>query len=80
MPVAFVWFMVILSFPLGVPGVFVAGFGWPLLMNSIGFSYMPFRDELPIWVVAVVLGYWQWFVMLPRVANWLLSRSKRGEA
>ena len=80
MPVAFTWFMVILSFPLGIPGVLIAGLGWPALMHSLGYPYAPFRDELPIWVLAFVLGYWQWFVLLPGAARWLASRRKRGEA
>jgi len=80
MPVAFTWFMIILSFPLGIPGVLAAGLGWPGVMNGLGFSYEPFRDELPIWVLAFVLGYWQWFVLLPRALRRLSSRPTRGEA
>ncbi len=57
MPLAFTWFMIILTFPLGILGVLVAGLGWPALMSALGYPYEPFRDELPIWVVAFVLGY-----------------------
>jgi hypothetical protein len=77
MPVAFTWFMIILTFPLGIPGVLVAGLGWPVLMNRLGYSYEPFRVEFPIWTLALVLGYWQWFVPLPRALSWLSARRTR---
>ena len=80
MPVAFTWFMIILSFPAGIIGVLIAGVGWPALLYGLGYSYQPFRDEIPIWVLAFVSGYWQWFVLLPRVASWLASRRQRSEA
>jgi hypothetical protein len=80
MPVAFTWFMIILTFPLGIPGVLLAGLGWPALMNGLGYSYEPIRDELPIWALALVLGYWQWFVLLPRALRWFSARRTRGEA
>ena len=76
MAVAFTWLMVVLSFPLGIIGVMVAGIGWSSLLQSLGYPYQPFRDELPIWVFAVVIGYCQWFVLLPRFARRLVSLRK----
>jgi len=80
MPVAFVWLMLILSFPLGGFGVLVAGVAWGSLIDSLGLTYQPFRDELPVWLFAFVVGYWQWFVLVPRFARWLSSNRSKSAA
>jgi len=80
MPIAFVWFMMILTFPLGLAGVLLAGLGWPVLVQAAGGAYVPFRDELPIWLLSFLLGYWQWFVLLPRGFRYIMSRRSRSDA
>ena len=80
MPIVLVWFMVILSFPLGLVAVPLVGVAWPAVVEAMGQQYQPFRDEFPLWVVAVVAGYWQWFVVVPLVAKRFLSRRKKSGA
>ena len=78
MPQAFGWLMNILSFPLGLIAMAITGALNSALMGAIGVPYQPFRDELPLWLAAVVVGYCQWFVVVPFVARYILVRRKHG--
>ncbi len=78
MPEAFGWLMNILSFPLGLIAMAIAGALNSALLGAIGVQYQPFRDELPLWLVAIVVGYCQWFVDVPFVARYILVRRKNG--
>jgi len=68
MPVAFTWLLLGLAFPVGSLAVVLVGVGLGALTSLVGFQYQPFWHELPIWISAVVVGYWQWFIFLPREA------------
>ncbi|MCX9158568.1 hypothetical protein OPU71_20845 [Niveibacterium sp. 24ML] len=78
MPVAFMWLMILLSFPTGALGAALVGIVWPPLSSFFGFEYQPFLDLLPYWVALAGLGYLQWFVAVP----WLFRkvRALRGRA
>ena len=65
MPIALVWFLVFLSFPLGAGAIVVLG----IVLGSSGIHYMPFWSELPLWLVAVLVGYWQWFILVPALVR-----------
>lgn len=69
MPVAFIWFMIFLSFPIGLVVTFLFG----LLVSTVGAAidipYVPFWHELPLWLAAVAAGYFQWFMLLPALAR-----------
>jgi hypothetical protein len=73
MPVAFALLLMFLSFPLGAGAVVFVG----TVMGSSGTSYIPFWSELPLWLAAVVVGYWQWFMLIPALAKRLWSRGSR---
>ena len=70
MPVAVTWFLIFLSFPLGAGAVAVLG----VALGSSGVPYVPFWSELPVWAAAIIVGYLQWFVLVPAIArkvwNW----------
>jgi hypothetical protein len=70
MPIAFVWFLVLLSLPLGAVAVVVLG----VALGSSGITYIPFWSEVPLWCAAVLIGYWQWFVLTPALARKFLNR------
>jgi len=74
-----------LSFPLGHVGV-MAGI-WMRVELYVGPHFVPsaFAEGLYLWTVLSVLGYLQWFVLLPWISRkcWQLSRSifdKGGQA
>jgi hypothetical protein len=77
MPVAFIWFMIFLSFPVG----FVVAFVFGLLISTVGAAaeipYVPFWHELPFWLAAVAAGYLQWFVLLPALMRFVLRAWRR---
>lgn len=70
MPVAFAWFLIFLSFPLGAGAVVAVG----VAMGASSVEYVPFWSEVPLWLAAVVVGYFQWFVLVPAVARRILRR------
>ena len=80
MPVALGLFMAALSFPLGLLALPVIGTIWPAVVGAFGSTYVPFRDVLPLWFIAVAAGYWQWFIAFPRFAQWLKSRQSQRDA
>ncbi|MDP3356854.1 MAG: hypothetical protein Q8M51_13475 [Polaromonas sp.] len=64
MPVAFTWLMIYLTFPVGMAGAAFVGMASSFL-SEVGVPYHPFWHLMPYWLVLVVLGYAQWFVVLP---------------
>lgn len=74
MPIAFTWFLLLLSFPLGAGAVVFLG----AALGSSGLQYFPFWSEVPLWLAAVVVGYLQWFVLVPALARKISRR--RGNA
>ncbi len=72
MPVAFVWFLIFLSFPLGAALVIALGVAIGSITSATGIQYAPFWHELPLWFAAVSVGYLQWFVLAPRLLGVIL--------
>ena len=66
-----------LSFPLGHAGV-MAGI-WIRVELYVGPQFVPsvFAEGLYLWTVLMILGYVQWFVLLPWISRkcWQLSRA-----
>ena len=77
MPVAFLWLLVGLAFPVGFIGLSVVGGVWTGISTHLGLTYSPFLDLLPYWFVIVALGYIQWFYVLPKVVEKLLHVLRR---
>jgi hypothetical protein len=77
MPVAFVWFLIFLSFPIGLAVVFAFGLVTTTLGEFAAILYVPFWSELPLWLAAVVAGYFQWFVLLPAAARFAVNARGR---
>jgi hypothetical protein len=73
MPEAVIPLLVALSFPIGYFVVIVAGLAWAGASATLHLTYHPFRDLIPIWVPVVVLGYLQWFVLVP----WLFRKLRK---
>lgn len=69
MPVAFLWLMIFLTFPLGVIGSVAVGAVSATIFSSLGFGYQPFLEMAAYWCVLVVLGYVQWFILVPAVVR-----------
>ena len=79
MPVAFTWLMIFLSFPLGFLGI---GFDYLViepLGKAMGLSYHAFFSLFPSWLAMTVLGYLQWFKLVPK-AIVMLARAVRKRA
>jgi len=72
MPVAFTWLMIYLTFPVGMAGAALVGIASSFLSEA-GVPYHPFWHLIPFWLVLVVLGYLQWFVVLPILVRKVLS-------
>jgi hypothetical protein len=69
MPIAFTWFLFFLSFPIGSVAVAVIGYLTGAVTLEFGLNYYPFWNELPMWVTGVIVGYLQWFVVVPLIAR-----------
>jgi hypothetical protein len=74
---AFLWLLIVLTFPAGALAAVVVGVGTGLLTMTMGTPYHAFWDELPVWAAGVVVGYGQWFVFLPKQFRGNNSRSQR---
>lgn len=77
MPVAFLWLLVGLAFPVGFIGLLVVGGVWTATSTFLGLTYSPFLDLLPYWFVIVALGYIQWFYVAPKIVKKLLHVFRR---
>jgi hypothetical protein len=74
MSVAFTWMLILLSAPAGFLAIAATkAAGVP---EMIGFGNHPFFSLLPLWVAAVIAGYFQWFVVVPLITG-RLTRSFR---
>ena len=67
MPVAFMWFMIFLTCPLGFLGIAFDYFVVQPITNAAGSVYHPFISLLPSWFAMTVLGYLQWFKLAPAI-------------
>lgn len=69
--IAFTYFMLYLTFPVGYLLAAIAGFVLFSLHDAYGIvAPGGFIPNLVAWVLFVVVGYLQWFVLLP----WLVRR------
>ena len=67
-PDAVLWLIIFLTFPAGLIGIIVAGWISYLFPDSGGLSPIQhFWAVVPYWAIAVVLGYLQWFVAVPKL-------------
>jgi hypothetical protein len=65
MPVAFILFMLFLSVPAGILVSSLYALSVPFLSGLPGYVFNPFLAVLPFWIGCVLLGYLQWFVIIP---------------
>ena len=66
MPEAFGYLMMALTFPIG----FLAAISGSYISQTSNIPYNPFWDLMPFWLASTVLGFIQWFVILP----WLCKK------
>lgn len=75
MPEAFYWIMIFLTFPTGLVIMYVFGVIIYILTEMIGLDFgSSFAGLVFTWVVLVVGGHFQWFVLAPRVFNRIRRR------
>jgi hypothetical protein len=77
MPEVAVWSMAILSFPSSILSLSIFGPLWAYTSAALGLNYHPFWDLIPFWLVNSLLGYFQWFVLLPWLFQKLISKKAR---
>jgi hypothetical protein len=68
MPVAFYWFMIFLTFPIGYVLMAVFGLAIYLLVEVLGLDLNlgdKFGGLVIAWALLVVAGHLQWFVWVP---------------
>jgi hypothetical protein len=73
MPVAFTWLLIALTFPIGLPTGAIVGMLMSWAYAKLGLPYSPFADLVPSWLVMVLFGYLQWFVVVPVAIRKLFS-------
>jgi hypothetical protein len=67
--------MLILAFPVSLVVAFVAGLvGWAAYEVLGVIVPVTYLTILFGWLIVFVAGYWQWFVLLPRVISTLRAR------
>jgi len=74
MPVAFIYLMMFISAPVGLIVAPITGIATSYLFEIFSFEYHPFLDLLPIWFAMLIMGYIQWFIVLPRFFSWAKSK------
>ena len=68
MPEAVLWLTIFLTFPAGLIGIILTGWISYLFPDSGGLSpIQQFWAVVPYWTIAVMLGYLQWFVAVPKL-------------
>lgn len=75
MPVAFIWLLMPLSFPLSFFGIVIVGVLQSEIISLLDLRYQTYPGVLLYWITSVAVGYLQWFVILPKVVR-CLSRTK----
>ena len=77
--IVFAYLMFLVSFPLGfaVPFVFIC------MDTCVGYDINMHYDSFPIvidifipWVLFLIAGYLQWFIILPKILKYFRSKSK----
>ena len=65
----------LLTFPLGI--IALVGGDW--LLSDLPFvEGAPWLPHIITWVLAVILGYWQWFVFIPAFIKKVFRRKSKG--
>lgn len=72
MPVALTWFMIFLSFPLGLLGIGLDYVAIEPLVQAVELPYHPFFSLLPSWLAMTIIGYFQWFKLVPKATTMLI--------
>ena len=68
--IAFTYFMLYLTFPVGYLLAYLAGFVLMSLNHAYGIvAPGGFVPNLVAWVLFVIAGYFQWFVLLPHLVR-----------
>jgi hypothetical protein len=80
MPVAFTWFMIYLSFPLGFLGIGFDYFAIEPIAKAFGLAYDPFFSLLPSWIAMTIIGYLQWFKLVPKALAMLVRAVTKSAA
>ena len=66
--VAVGWFLLLLTFPVGLLVMWAWGGAFWALHSWAGVD--PGREwTVLLWLIAVVAGYWQWFHLVPRLVR-----------
>lgn len=79
--IAFIIYMCILTFPIGL----VVPVFWmliALLLSGTKIGVILENGHLTnflLWISFVVLGYWQWFILLPKVIQKIRSKRKESQ-
>jgi len=72
MSVAFTLLLVLLTLPVGIVAAPLASLLWSSTSAHLGIAYQPFWALVPMWLVVMVLGSWQWFVLVPKLVRKVL--------
>ena len=71
MPVATIWLLIFMTFPIGIFVDPIAGVIISLVNTSLGLNYNPFGEMVVYWLMSISLGYLQWFVFIPKLFNYV---------
>ena len=74
MPIAVIWLLLFLTFPIGIFAGPLAVLLNPLINSTLGLNYDPFGEMLVHWVIFVLVGYLQWFILIPKLFNYVLNK------
>jgi hypothetical protein len=74
MPEAFIYLMIALTVPIGFLVAITVGTATSYISQALNISYHPFWDLMPFWLSSTVLGYVQWFILVPwlrrKIQDW----------
>ncbi len=77
--VIFIYLMYIISFPLG----FLVPFAFVCIDKCIGYNINIYYNSFPIlidivipWILFLMAGYIQWFVLIPKIKKWWKNSGK----
>jgi hypothetical protein len=70
MPEAFIYLMIALTIPAG----YLVAIAVSYIPQAPNIPYYPFWDLMPFWLLSTVLGYVQWFILVPwlrrKIQDW----------
>jgi hypothetical protein len=68
--------MIVLSFPIGWVAAIASGWLFFGLDSLLGHTGSREEGTVVFWFIALVLGYWQWFVLLPHLIKRFKARRR----